>query len=257
MRTAQFDNLTVARFFAALLVIFHHAPNVLQNPALVSWSWLRIFFSNGYVGVTFFFILSGFVISASSFDKLGAPSIGGALVFFARRLIRIVPVWFFLSLPFILSAIVVRPIPGSLFQFLTFTQAWSADVSVSFGYLAVAWTLSCELFFYAMFPLTAFVMKLLQDRFRHAGALLVLFAVLVPFLAWLLFIFHPALATLPLMDPNGPHRWLYRNPALRFSEFLLGVGLFLCFRQYQSRLQLVGQRWIWLGVFRINRDSCG
>jgi peptidoglycan/LPS O-acetylase OafA/YrhL len=248
MRTAKLNNLTFARFLAALLVIFHHAPKVLQDPQWVPPAWLRMFFGNGYVGVTFFFILSGFVISASSFDKLHVPSFNGALIFFVRRVIRIVPVWLFLSLPFVMPAFFLRPIPWSLFRFLTFTQAWSADQSVAFGYLSVAWTLSCEMFFYAMFPLTAFVMGRLQDRFRHAGAGLILFAILVPLGAYLLFVFHPALATLDFTAPNGPHRWLYRNPAMRFSEFLLGVGMFLCFRQYARQLQQATQRWIWLGV---------
>lgn len=252
MRTAQLDNLTAARFFAALLVIFHHAPNVLQNPAIISQGWLRIFFNNGYVGVTFFFILSGFVISASNFDKLRIASIGGTLTFFARRVFRIVPVWLFLSLPIVLSALTARPIPFSLFQFLTFTQAWSADVSISFGYLAVAWTLSCEMFFYVLFPLTAFVMGRMQDRYRHAGAVLVIVAITIPLCACILFVFHPYLATLNLMDANGPHRWLYRNPAMRFSEFLFGVGLFLCFRQYHSQWKQTCRRWIWLSVLIVS-----
>ncbi len=248
MQTAKLNNLTFARFLAALLVIFHHAPSVLQNPIFVSQGWLRMFFSNGYVGVTFFFILSGFVISASSFDKLREPSLNGTLIFFSRRVFRIVPVWLFLSLPFVLPALLTRPIPWSVFQYLTFTQAWSADVRVSFGYLEVAWTLSCEIFFYLMFPLTAFVMGRLQDRFRHAGAALILLAVLAPLCAYLLFFRDASPATQDFMGPNGPHRWLYRNPGVRFSEFLLGVGLFLCFRQYAERLRQSSQRWIWLGM---------
>src|SRR5450432_4669060 len=109
MHTANLNNLTFARFLAALLVIFHHAPNVLQNPMFISQGWLRMFFSNGYVGVTFFFILSGFVISASSFDKLHEPSFTGALIFFTRRVISIVPVWLFLSLLFVLPALFTPP----------------------------------------------------------------------------------------------------------------------------------------------------
>jgi peptidoglycan/LPS O-acetylase OafA/YrhL len=248
MYTAKLNNLTFARFLAALLVIFHHAPNILQNPTFISQSWLRMFFSNGYVGVTFFFILSGFVISASSFEKLRAPSFDGALIFFARRATRIFPVWLFLSLPFVLPALFARPVPWSLFQYLTFTQAWSADVMVSFAYLAVAWTLSCEMFFYAMFPLTAYLVGRLQDRFRHAGAVLILVAVLATLGGYLVFAFDPSAATLNFMDSNGPHRWLYRNPAARFSEFLLGIGLYLCFHQYREQLRQSGQSKLWLGV---------
>lgn len=246
MQNVKFDNLTFARFIAALLIVFHHSPTILQDPALVSPASLRLFFKNGYVGVTFFFILSGFVIAASSFERLRTPSLRATGLFFARRVIRIIPVWLLLSLPFILPPLFAWPIPGSLVQFLTFTQAWSSDVHVAFGYLAVAWTLSCEMFFYALFPLTAIIMGRLQDRYRHAGAALIVVAILVPACAYLAFVFDPTLAALGYMDPNGPHRWLYRNPALRFAEFLLGIGLFLCFHQYYEILRKARHLWVWL-----------
>ena len=51
------NNLTGLRFGAALLILGHHS----------SWSRssnvVEIFFSAGYVGVSFFFVLSGFVIA--------------------------------------------------------------------------------------------------------------------------------------------------------------------------------------------------
>jgi len=246
MKPKRLDNLTAARFVAAMLVVFHHASNVLQDPKVITQVWLRTFFNSGYVGVTFFFIVSGFVISASSFKQLRTLHVRNVLDFLARRLIRIVPVWLFLSLPLIFPWIEARPIPPSLYQFLSFTQAWSDDISVSFGYLGVAWTLSCEMFFYAMFPLTAVIVGRLQQRFRRTEAAIISVAVLVPFCGYLLFRYSPALASLDLMDPNGPHRWLYRNPAMRFSEFLLGVGLFLCFEKYCSRSRQSYFRWIWL-----------
>jgi peptidoglycan/LPS O-acetylase OafA/YrhL len=248
MQNVKFDNLTFARFIAALLIVFHHSPTVLQDAALVPPAWLRLFFKNGYVGVTFFFILSGFVIAASSFERLRTPSLRATGLFYARRVIRIVPVWLFLSLPFILPPLFAWPIPSSLVQFLTFTQAWSSDVHVAFGYLAVAWTLSCEMFFYALFPLAAIIMGRLQDRYRHAGATLILVAILVPLGGYLLFAFDPTMAAFGYMDPNGPHRWLYRNPALRFAEFLLGIGLYLCFQQYYEYLRKARFLWIWLAV---------
>src|SRR5450755_3128528 len=97
MQTAKLNNLTFARFLAALLVIFHHAPNVLQNPMFISQGWLRMFFSNGYVGVTFFFIrgVVGMILSID--DMVREPDFTGALIFFPLLVIRIVPVWLHLS----------------------------------------------------------------------------------------------------------------------------------------------------------------
>jgi len=255
MKPTRLDNLTAARFVAAMLVVFHHATSVLQDPNIITHAWLRSFFNNGYVGVTFFFILSGFVISASSFNQLQTPHIRNVLDFLARRLIRVVPVWLLLSLPLIFPAIEARPIPVSLYEFLSFTQAWSADVNVSYGYLAVAWTLSCEMFFYAMFPLAAFVIGRLRQRFRYTDAAVVSLAILVPFCGYLLFVYSPTLASLSLMDPNGPHRWLYRNPAMRFSEFLLGIGLFLYFERYRARSRQTYSPWIWPGVLLVSASA--
>jgi peptidoglycan/LPS O-acetylase OafA/YrhL len=245
MRSEVFNNLTVARFAAALLVVFHHAHSVLQDPQQVPQAALRTFFNSGYIGVTFFFILSGFVITASSHDKLSVPSWTGTLTFFARRGARIVPLWLFLSMPFVLPALLARPIPGSVLQFLTFTQAWSSDMTVAFGYLHVAWTLSCEMFFYALFPLAALIVARLQQRSGHIGAILVVLGILLPLCVYLAF-FRDAPMPLNFRDADGPNRWLYRNPAARFPEFLLGMGLFLCLQKHRVRIQQAQLRRIWL-----------
>src|SRR6476661_8419173 len=41
-----------------------------------------------------------------------------------------------------------RALPANL----TLTQAWFPDVYVVFSFAGVAWSLSCEAFFYALFP---------------------------------------------------------------------------------------------------------
>jgi peptidoglycan/LPS O-acetylase OafA/YrhL len=251
MRIPMLNNLTFARFIAALLIVFHHSATILRDPAYVASEPLRQFFGNGYAGVTFFFILSGFVICASSFDKLRIPTVDAALSYFLKRIIRIVPIWFFLSFLIVLPAFFANPVPASAVRYLTFTQAWSADVTIAFGYLGVSWTLSCEMFFYAMFPLVAFVMGRLCDRYQHADIGLIVFALCVPSVACAIFYIASDSAVVDASATMGPHRWLYRNPALRFSEFLLGVGMFLFFRRKFDWLHAAEHRWVIRGMFLI------
>lgn len=69
-------SLTSLRFFAALLVVLHHMPG---EP-----------FVEGYVGVTFFFILSGFILSHSYAERLGDGSCS-ASDFWIARVARVYP----------------------------------------------------------------------------------------------------------------------------------------------------------------------
>ena len=136
----RFDNLTAGRFLAALMVYFHHstAPEMaaLPNEAL------RNIAHNGHVGVSFFFVLSGFVLAVSNFQRLESFRLETTVAFYWKRAARIIPLWLLVSAPFILKAIAESD--PRLWPYLTFTQAWSGDVSQSFALLAVAWTLSAE-----------------------------------------------------------------------------------------------------------------
>lgn len=240
----RINNLTAARFFAALLVVFHHIP-MLQNPEIVETEWLRKFFYNGYTGVTFFFILSGFVISYahfSEFEKLRPKEIS---IYFYKRIARIAPLWLFLSIPFIIRAY-ATDINYSFYKFISFTQAWDANPNVAFGYLSVAWTLSCEFFFYAMFPFIAFSIHKLTNIWKHSPITIAALSAIVSLAAALLFQYHPDLSTLPLRDPNSAHRWLYRFPAMRLLEFIAGVCLFVWIAKHRSSLSAKDKKPAWI-----------
>jgi peptidoglycan/LPS O-acetylase OafA/YrhL len=62
-----FPQLTSVRFFAALIVILYHYHKefspYLPGPILN-------FVEHGYVGVSFFFVLSGFILAANYNDRL-------------------------------------------------------------------------------------------------------------------------------------------------------------------------------------------
>lgn len=226
----RFNNLTAARFLAALLVFFHHS-SPLEYEAMSSQFW-KNFANNGHVGVSFFFVLSGFVLAASNFDKLGRMTFSGTLSFYWKRIARIVPLWLVVSAPFILKAI--QTDDPHLIPFLTFTQAWSSDVFVSFGLLAVAWTLSVEIFFYLTFPFIAAALRPFQGR--ALGPALMLFGLLIPTAGALYYWLNPEMAALFFPDPNSSHRWLYRFPVARLGEFIAGIGTYLTIARCNVRL---------------------
>jgi peptidoglycan/LPS O-acetylase OafA/YrhL len=104
----------------------------------------------GYLGVTFFFALSGFVLTwSASGSRL---SVGD---FYRRRLARVYPLHLTTALVAGLAGAVygVSADAGTWAAVLLLVQAWIADEDYFFGLNAVSWSLSCEAFFYAMTPL--------------------------------------------------------------------------------------------------------
>ena len=85
MKPRDLPALTIVRFFAALVVALSHYAlfGLRESPV-----WLRNIVSSGYLGVPFFFILSGFVLVYAS-D--GAPL--DKWQFWVRRAARIYPIY--------------------------------------------------------------------------------------------------------------------------------------------------------------------
>lgn len=121
------------RGLAALLVLIYHVD----------------FLRSGFAGVDIFFVISGFIIS-----KVGTGQ--SASTFFANRLIRIVPLYWTVTL--LMCA--VSLIPGAFHQF-TFSLSsllkslffipYSDQSGNVWPLLVPGWTLNYEMFFYIVF----------------------------------------------------------------------------------------------------------
>ena len=152
--------LTGLRFFLALWVILHHLTGPGQDLEPLArqlpyglFSLLRA----GYQAVTTFFVLSGFVLTRTYAATLWERR---TLVnYWIGRFARVYPVYL-LSLAVMIPFVLEDRTPGKGGYFaahLLLVQAWLGPIPV--GWNTPAWSLSCEMFFYALFPLSALLVR--------------------------------------------------------------------------------------------------
>jgi peptidoglycan/LPS O-acetylase OafA/YrhL len=127
------------------IVLFHFTPPYLGP--------LRPFVEHGFVFVNVFFLISGFILSYNYFDR--GPSLNKRDFWFAR-FSRLYPVYL-LVLIISLEMVEIEWHARSHTEFwqgLALTplllQGWSPSLATFWN--TVAWTLSCEVAFYAAFP---------------------------------------------------------------------------------------------------------
>jgi len=195
------------RWAAAFLVFgFHLHIQHIYAPGVAADA-LRLLFSPGPVGVSFFFILSGFVLawSARPGDETRA--------FWRRRATKLLPnhlaTWSVVLIAFIALGTHFTLAEAGTNALLL--QGWVPQESVYFGMNTPSWSLSCEAFFYLMFPILWFAL-------RAAGVRAARFtAVAMIGLIW-------AVPLIALALPSDLRYWfVWVLPVARLPEFVLGV----------------------------------
>lgn len=208
-RMPRLDSLTGLRAFAALAVFLHHATSYQDAP-----HWARFITNAGDDGVSFFFMLSGFVLAWNGRDDDGPGR------FYRRRAARILPLYWIAWIiggAFSIAADHQRFV--SLLPSLALLQSWFPQKEIHFAGNSVGWSLSAEMFFYLLFPLVFFALRRLSLR-----------GVAVALCIALLFVFAIPL-TLHPTEPSGLRYWLiYLFPATRVFEFIVGMCLALLLR---------------------------
>ena len=167
--TQHLPALTGLRFFLALWVMLHHltgrgqmleaAPLALPGPV---YQLIR----GGYMAVTTFFVLSGFVLARSYGETRWNARV--LLRYGAARVARVYPVYL-LSLVVVAPFIAVDRTPGKgplLAAHGLLVQGWMGSLPVNWN--TPAWSLSCEIFFYLLFPLAA--VGVLRKGWKGAAA---------------------------------------------------------------------------------------
>jgi peptidoglycan/LPS O-acetylase OafA/YrhL len=89
-----FRNLNALRFFAALIVIFHHIEQYKYWAKLPSLWGNTIIDALGQKAVSFFFVLSGFLITYLLLEEQRKTNHIQVRAFYVRRLLRIWPVYY-------------------------------------------------------------------------------------------------------------------------------------------------------------------
>ncbi|MER8779078.1 acyltransferase [Mesorhizobium sp. M0977] len=163
------------RGIAASLVVLSHAIDVIVEHRILP-EWFRpVAFSIGGLGVTTFFVISGFVMVTISYGDFG--SFSKSLGFAKRRLIRIVPTyWIATFVAFALYQIAPlsrEPSIIELVKSLTFIPYPTGPGMDMQPVLGQGWTLNYEMFFYALFT----VALILPRRIGLTGVFLVFCAV--------------------------------------------------------------------------------
>jgi len=147
MQRSRIDNLTSLRFFAAFSVFLHHS-----TPLGIDFSQYVWGVSLGWT-VSFFYVLSGFVLSFSregrTFDR------GDIGIFIAERFFRLWPLHVVCGLIALSTLGTFGGTNGSFtqfFLFFTLQHSWTPGYSTAFFINGVSWSISVEWFFYIVFP---------------------------------------------------------------------------------------------------------
>ena len=221
----RLDSLTGLRGLAALLVVGTHAA---YGTGAEDSSYMGLFFSRWEIGVTIFFVLSGFLLFVpwvdAAADGSAWPKLGR---YIGRRTKRIMPAY---AVTVVIAYLAfqlypLEPNPGhtwtGLWRHLTLTQTYTGDYMQSYLHqgLTQTWSLATEVAFYLALPLLAYglLTVLCQRRWRPIRLLvgLCLLGAISP--TWLL------LQHITDWLPNTAGMWLPANLSWFVGGMMLAV----------------------------------
>lgn len=230
----RLDALTSLRFIAAAMIVVGHAHVIFP-------SRLAMLAPLGQ-GVSFFFVLSGFILT---WNYPVLVDWSDRKKFWLARFARIWPLhlttcllWIALIFNFDHST----NFPGvegivKLIANLLLIQVWVPIHSWGLSFNGVAWSISVELFFYAMFPvLITLWHKSWHQLFFIQGVTIALIIAIAT---------HYSLPSQDNYPSVGLLGLIYFNPLVRIFEFSIGIALALMVRRIAaSRLELSSSQWL-------------
>lgn len=243
--TGQLHELTSTRFFAAMAVLLGHFAAFLHIPPSLTWMI-------GGFGVSFFFVLSGFILTYRYWDDFAAGVHRGPYRrYFVARIARIYPCYvmalvlitaLYLAMNAVRAGTIAFPpnVATSWLANLLALQTFAPSYLTQQMWNAPAWSISTEFGFYLACPL---ILAALARRSPGIRGLLALLAAVLALGALM------QIVALVLVFKYGFDRELWldlvalRNIFWRFPEFLTGV--------LAARLLYGGHlRWLQQGLAR-------
>ena len=229
---SRIDSLTSFRFVASALIVVHHTkwffPFLEPMARVVPLD----------IGVSFFYTLSGFILFYSY------PSLNDTrsrVRFLVLRIARIWPLHLFMLVMTVicLGHQLSYPVGPSFLDALAIVfllQAWVPFQSAIFGINGVSWSLSVELFFYAMFPF------LIQNFSRTWWWKLLLIVGTVAGILYLVTITHlPDMVWGQNRVTSSAFAFIF--PPSRLLEFFLGICTCAVFKRVESVAHLRSWKW--------------
>ncbi|VVD94355.1 acyltransferase [Pandoraea anhela] len=231
MKNKDIPGLTGLRGVAALLILFHHI--VLLMLPLKNSPIGPAADKSGLLGMSLFFVLSGFVIHYNYADRI-AGGMQGIVQFLVARFARLFPLLIVFVLANFAYNLTVSPnYWDTIGYYLTMTQSWvygirhSDNISFSQLYANNAWSISTEALMYLMFIPVVFMSGMGKASFKR-GMVFLAIAIIgrIVFIQFSLTIGGRALEATYGKSDFPAEQWLiYLSPYGRFFEFLAGVAL--------------------------------
>lgn len=207
----RIDQITFSRFIAAVAIVIYHYG---QGTDLFSNEYVSLLIHKAYIGVSYFFILSGFVMIIA-YHKRGQVNIFGYL---KNRLARVYPVYI-LSIVILLLLTSFRNLNlQNLLYYFLMVQSWIPEKATALNY--PAWSISVEWLFYLLFPLLLNKVYL-KTNLKQITVWIVLFWVVSQAYFYLI---TQEIITSPLYSIKDIHY----HPIMHLNEFLAGnlAGLY-------------------------------
>ena len=216
----RIEALTFLRFFVAFTVITYHFGDGVTG----AFGEFAHHFAPRLM--SFFFTLSGFVLTISYFEKPGF----NIRQFYVARLARVAPLYFLalaLTIPFSYGED-IHTLTGLTLS-ATFLQCWVHPYNISFN--DPAWSVSVEIFFYAIFPLLIYVIR--KRNLTPKSVLLIGLGVYFVTQAALI-----AFVNSPVFEPfpSWSYSLVYFFPLPHFCSFLLGIGAGMIYLRNRDRV---------------------
>ncbi|MFD2721968.1 acyltransferase family protein [Hymenobacter monticola] len=215
--------LTSLRFLFAFMVFGSHLQFFDAGAYPGFARWYDLILGEGFIGVSFFFILSGFILSLNYDERLLSRRVSFQ-EFWVARVARVYPLHL-VTLLLALGLMLYSSEPGSgpfgnvatgisvLLTNATLLQAFIPEMGYYFSYNWPSWSISDEMFFYFTFPFLVFL--LVRNKLLLRGG-------------WVLFLAVPFL--MQLSGEDEYHKLFYINPFFRLVDFLLGIALHQVYR---------------------------
>lgn len=219
--------LTSLRFVFALMVFAAHC-------YVIDSHFSHFLYKEGFVGVSFFFVLSGFIIAYNYQRKFEDKDVSRRK-FWVARFARVYPLHLAtLLLSLLTGGYLLAMNWDTVLRFcsqLFLLHPFVPKIEYFFSFNSPSWSLGCEQLFYVLFPFLAL-------RFRNARGL---FRVLI--------VVGILVALGMYFTPEEQRRaYWYVNPLTRLPDFLVGMLLFNLYDKRAKNWSLNRATWLEAGA---------